>query len=611
MAIVNNGFHTKTQPKGKSLHMFAFAVLSCILTHGCSITCETPAETYTSDSGSSFIGMCWSDLKTQAVKANLKGGEMYFERCGFYNVNYGNDGGAVYINGDGNHVFKYCEFKQVSTAEYRGGGFFMENVASVLVHGCTFEEASAPGWLGGAFCVRPSKSGGFVYIRDTEFSECTAGTYDGAVGHCEVTGSAALQNCTLENCSISYSQTKELKSCIYLSMKGADVPLIVKDCVFIFSVSFSSQCLHLSTGGTVVFEGDVFNGIQSENALVKYGTYEWSKLNVFDCEFQQVVAPCDGAVIDTDSIPSVTVSNSTFKECKATSGTLGGVVLIRASTTSCQITGCNFVANSCPAQVHSLRIVSTSAVNLTGCSFSGHTGALPVLKADEDTSLLSSSDFLLVDCVFDENSLDGSQTGIIAFPADKVVYFSRCAFTNNQATVTLTKCAKASYDQCFFNVSLDKGTYYPVIKDNGTPEIDIIGCSFAHSGTEPDGGVTYVQVSETCKANITQSCFGSSEGSAVSGVGASDSVFGAECEVPWEPTPAPPDEKPDEDVTTTPDANPPPADSPFPYGAVIGGVIGAIAFIAIVAVVIYFVILRRHRQKRDESSQSPETEHSH
>lgn len=330
-----------------------------------------------------------------------------------------------------------------------------------------------------------------------------------------------------------------------------------------------------------------------------------------------MTAACDGSVVDSDGVTSVVLSNCTFGSCTTTAGTGGGVVVIRDKTTESQILDCHFIANSCGAGVLSLRIISTSFVNLTGCTFSSHTGDFPVLKAEGSSALQSTGDFLINDCLFKDNSLAGDKTGIAAFPSDKIVQFENCTFTNNKASVTLTKCSKVVFDLCFFIFSLDN-PYYPVIRDNGTPELHITRCSF--TGTPSDGS-KYVIISSECTPTISQSCFGSDENNAIeippdSDIANGGNKFGVECEAPWDEVPGPgpdPGSDPGPDPGDGTDKNPsldiPPPENPsldddFPYGAVIGGVVGAIAAVAVVVVLVFFFVLKKRRNVSDTNSET-------
>ena len=159
------------------------------------------------------------------------------------------------------------------------------------------------------------------------------------------------------------------------------------------------------------------------------------------------------------------------------------------------------------------------------------------------------------------------------------------------------------FDFCFFTVSLDDAPV-PVIRDNGTPEIQITGCSFAHTGTEPEGGSTYQYVlieNKECNTVISQNCFSSDDKNAIqlpSGANVGNgNEFGAECQEPWNPP-----EQPGSSGNTDPE-DPPSLNDDFPYGPVIGGVIGGIAVIAVLAVLIFFFVVRRKRTESDNNSE--------
>lgn len=267
---------------------------------------------------------------------------------------------------------------------------------------------------------------------------------------------------------------------------------------------------------------------------MKYTWEAWKSVEVLNCEFLQATGSCDGVAIDTDRVSSATISNCTFDHCTSQKPQQGGVVIVRTATTDCQIYDCHFIANSCQNQTLSLRLMVTSSITITGCSFSNHIGSFPVLKADGDGALLS-----VCDCCFEDNILDAGRTGIIAFPEGKSASLIHCQFLNNQATVTLSKCSKFSFDSCYFLVSPGKA-FYPIIRDNGTPKIEVTSCGFANMGAEPAGGSFCVRIdNKDCKVTVSRSCFGSSRDSAISGgqQHVTDTVFGEDCQVPdWDPS---------------------------------------------------------------------------
>ena len=599
-----------------------------LLAHVGCLTCgESSADRYESSTGSSFIGLCWSyggktmygkGAAVNVVVPDSESTNTYFENCRFYDMGtQGQDGGAVYINGKGTHEFHFCEFKNVKGAN-NGGAFYAEQVWNVIVDTCIFENIQA--LKGGAFYVVLTTGGKTFQVNDSQFVDCVCledsfwgevYKYDGSVGCCTgPTGGAAdgvLANCTFDNCSISYSQPEvsAFLSCIFLELTTTETPVTFQDCVFnAAGITYDEYYLKISEVDKLVLKNNKFNQVKitGTNPLLKPDA-ACKSLEVVDCDFQTVTAACDGSVVDSQDITSVRLDNCSFGSCSATGTTSGGVVVVKADISECQIIDCKFVANSCDKGVHSLRIISTSFVNLTRCTFSSHTGSLPVLLADGGSALQSTNDFLINDCVFQDNSFSSNDTGVIVFPTDKSVQFDRCTFTNNQASVTLTKCSKMSFDFCFFTVSLDDAPV-PVIRDNGTPEIQITGCSFAHTGTEPDGGVTYKYVvieNEECNTSISQTCFSSEDQYAIqvpsgANVGTGNK-FGAECQEPWNPP-----DQPGSSGNTDPE-DPPSLNDDFPYGPVIGGVIGGIAVIAVLAVLIFFFVVRRKRTESDNNSE--------
>lgn len=608
-------------------------VLVCMIASVRSLlTCNIMSDSGISVSTSSVLsGLCWSSIsgetKGLAVVSGStnENGDIYFERCGFYDITgtgFSAEGGAVSLTLQGKVAFVSCEFKRVS-AEGGGGGFYLRNTESLVVSECLFEDVSASGYYGGAFYVTLNRESGFLQVGDSQFLECISGS-KGSICYCTLAGypKPTLANCTFDNCNISCSKLEQtLSYAVYLDTAGNEFPVTFRKCLFNLDATFDSELLLFDTTGPVVFEYDSFNGTKTGASLVKYTWDAWKSLEVVECDFLHVTAECDGIAIDTEGVSSVIISNCTFEDCISQTQGIGGVVVVRADTTACQISNCHFTGNSCSSEAHSLRIF-TSSVNVTGCSFSSHTGALPVIKVEGGSALLSIGDFTISHCLFENNSLDGAQTGVITFPEDKVVRFSACQFLNNQASVTLSKCTKLAFEYCYFFVSLGE-TYYPVIRDNGTPVLEVTHCSFAHSGDEPNGGVSYVQIDNSeCQATVSQSCFGSSQGSAIQGGNqdvSDDTVFGEDCkppeldpipDSPVEPEPEPdPDSAsqpiivPGEDSTTVPL----PLDSgdEFPTGAVVGGIFGAIAFIAIVCVVVY-VLVRRRRQGSASESLNPE-----
>lgn len=617
------------------------AVLACLFARAGSIMCEGESEgRYSLTSGSSFNGLCWSDVTEYAAGAAVYVSptngvaETYFENCRFYSLHSksSNGGGAVYIDSGGTHEFHFCEFKDVKS-NGKGGAFYASNAQNIVVDSCIFEGAQCESW-GGAFTVVLTSGSEFLHVRHAKFLDCfcletefygETYLYDGAVAYCEGPtggGSGSLASFTFENCTVSYSEQKPHLSCIYVDLTTTEMPLTFQDCVFNAApAAFREAFLKITNCENVLLKGDSFDEVSVTGASPLLAPapsndtpYKWKSLEVVDCDFQSVTSACDGSVVDSQNIvTSIILSNCTFGSCTTTAGTGGGVVVIRDTTTESQILDCHFIANSCTAGVLSLRIISTSFVNLTGCTFSSHTGDLPVLKAEGSSALKSTGDFLINDCVFKDNSLSGDKTGIVAFPSDKIVQFENCTFTNSKASVTLTKCSKVVFDLCFFIVSQDN-PYYPVIRDNGTPELHITRCSFTRTGTPPDGctDCKYVIISQECKPTITQSCFGSDEEYAIeipsdANIANGENKFGVECEAPWEQLPGPEpepattidDNEPGDGTDKNPSLDIPPEnpslDDDFPYGAVIGGVVGAIVAIAVVVVLVFFFVVKKRR----------------
>lgn len=544
-------------------------------------------ETVNTNTATSFTGQCWDGFSKHVVNIQLANGIVAFERCGFYNINSGSsEGGAVATNQVG-VTFLFCEFQDVTTNDM-GGGFSVRTSPVISVDSCIFERIGQGAWRGGVFYATPTAD---LDVRNSQFVQLLKAT-DGALCYCDTPAS----NFTFENCTVSCNESEALTSGFYCSFGNKDVPMTVRDCVFNCDTYFSSYLFYFKSKGDVVFEQDTFNGIGTERSLMTGFNAAWKSLQVLGCDFQYVTTPCPA--IDTQDIVSVVIDNCSFENCNSTVGeeeeTQGGIVVIGAATTQFTISTCRFIANSCTKGVHSLYIISSSAFNLTNCTFAGHVGSLPVLKAETPAaSLLSSDEFALVDCVFEENALDGKTTGIVTFPQDKEVRLERCSFVDNKASVTQTQCTKIVYDSCFFNVSLD-GSYCPPIGDYGTQAIEIISCSFAHFGaTSGDKDPVYVEIKdENCQVNVSDACFGSGETNAISGgnVTQTGSQFGANCQPPW----APPAEI--EDGDGDPDD--------FPLAAVVGGVVGAVVVIVIIVVI---VVLVTRRKKVPSTSTDHET----
>ena len=550
---------------------------------------------------SSFTGLCWRSQKPIGGGAGIsaEGGNIYCERCGFYDLKSGGDGGAVYSNG-GSCEFVLCEFKVVECGSYgSGGGIYASNSKTVSLDSCIFERATSRSWAGAFYADGASL---VVDVRNSQFVQCTGA--EGAVCYCKT----STQNITFDNCTISDDQSVELKSGIYTDFTKS-VSITIRDCVFNLAAAFSSSLFWLKSSGDVVFENNIFNRTNTTGGspLIKNANsyYIWKSLQVLGCDFQSVTAPCDGPAIDTQDVVSAVIDNCSFEDCRSTASeeeeTQGGVVVIGVATTQFTISTCRFIANSCPKGVHSLHILSSSAFNLTNCTFSGHVGSLPVLKAETPAaSLLSSDEFALVDCVFEENALDGKTTGIVTFPQDKAVRLERCSFVDNKASVTQTQCTKIVYDSCFFNVSLDD-SYCPPIGDYGTPAIEIISCGFAHYGATSDGQEPiYVEIKgEDCQVNVSDACFGSGETNAISGgnVTQSGSQFGADCQPPWAPPPEIESQETESQEIEDPDD--------FPLAAVVGGVVGAVVVIVIIVVVA--VLLTRRKKVSSTSTTDHET----
>lgn len=560
---------------------WAVAGLDCDVMNG---------ETVSTNTATSLTGHCWDGSSKHVVSIPSGNGIVTLERCGFYSINSGSsDGGAVATSGVG-VTFLLCEFKDVTTSEV-GGGFCVRTSPVISVDSCLFEHVGEGAWRGGVFYATPTAD---LDVRNSQFVQLLKVT-DGSLCYCEQT---TPSNFTFENCTFSCNQSETLTSGFYCAFNNKDVPITVRDCVFNCDASFSSYLFYFKSKGDIVFEQDTFNGIGTDKSLMTGFNAAWKTLQVLGCDFQNVTTPCPA--IDTQDIVSVVIDNCSFENCNSTAGeeeeTQGGVVVIGAETTQFTISTCRFIANSCTKGVHSLHILSSSAFNLTNCTFSGHVGSLPVLKAETPAaSLLSSDEFALVDCVFEENALDGKTTGIVTFPQDKAVRIERCSFVDNKASVTQTQCTKIVYDSCFFNVSLDD-SYCPPIGDYGTPAIEIISCSFAHYGaTGDDSDPVYVEITgENCQVNVSDACFGSGETNAISGgnVTQSGSQFGADCQPPW----APPPEISESQEIEDPDD--------FPLAAVVGGVVGAVVVIVIIVVI---VVLLTRRKKVSSTSTDHET----
>lgn len=578
-------------------------VISWMVGTICALTCAEMSHQHTRmNTGTVLSGWCWGDISTEWGRTAIsigynKRADFTFERCGFYNLTAGaNNGGAVSLGLRGTHRFLFCEFKRVSTG-VNGGAFWAGEAVNLIVHECLFDNVTAREGNGGVFVTFLPDIGGSLQVSNSEFIQCTCGTGSkGSICFCQTPlTKPLLANCTFDNCTISCSDTeKSMKYAIYFEIRGTEVPFTFRKCVFDLDVAFDSLFL-FDTVGPVVFESDIFRRTKTQAPLIKYTWEAWKSVDVLNCEFSQATGTCDGVAIDTDRVSSATISNCTFDHCASQKPELGGVVIVRPATTDCQIYDCHFIANSCQNQTLSLRLMVISSITVTGCRFSSHVGAFPVLKADGEGALLS-----ICDCCFEDNVLDAGRTGIIAFPEGKSASLIHCQFLSNQATVTLSKCSKFSFDSCYFLVLPGKA-FYPIIRDNGTPRIKIARSSFGNLGAEPAGGSFCVRIdNKDCQVTVSRSCFGSSRDSAISGgqQHVTDTVFGEDCQPPdWDPSesvePDPESESPwDPDESTAP---PFPADSDFPTGAVVGGVLGGVAFVAIVCGVAYGLVRRKRK----------------
>ena len=573
-----------------------------------------------------FESLCWQGELSNGGGAVhiLMGSAMTIEfvSCGFHDLVAGGDGGAVYVNWQVNFCFTGCEFTNVKSGG-NGGAVTSEQALTCLVQNCVFNDLKADGF-GATFYLKMNSNEPVFRVIDTKFSKCISISFnpEGSICHCTMSkaGAEGADSFRFENCEFTDTdQADEMKTGIQCAWSANSLAeMKIKNCTFDLARPFSTAALYLQSKGPVIIEETVFKKINGGGWL---NSYERSKLDVRDSQFIEVKGEQDGIAIDTQDITAVNLDNVTFSRCSTTMSTLGGVVLVRSSTQSCTVNECRFIGNSCMSEAQSLRVVLPSAVVISGCTFSSHTGAVPVLKVEGQ---LETDDFTLTDCHFKDNTLD-ENAGLIVFPVGKTTQCKGCWFWNNQGTITTNWGQVAAFEDCRFRVSFsnDQQTHTPVKQESGATEFTFLKCVFVHGGTVPNDAVgIFLSVTDAATLNVTECCFETDQTTSISGgqQTVKDTNFSSsDCIIEPDDPPEPPivvttdidytqsgigpDEGDSSELDPTRDDS---SESPNknPTGAIVGGVIGALVVVAVVVLLIYFLVLKRRMDTHKKLSES-------
>ena len=593
-----------------------------------------------------FSGVCWSGINGGfpagggAVYVNVLNGapNIEFRFCGFSDIKMSGSGGAVYINAAGQVSFVSCEFSNIESRD-SGGAVYIATGGPFVVRDTDFTDVRSGGF-GGAFYAQLTQGAASVQVIDSSFVKCVCGVgwsrlQSGTICYCTLTtpGTQGTDLWKFESCEFR-EMSEKMASGVYCACTGNNqANMKIKNCTFNIVGLFEHGALDLQSNGPLIIEETIFNNMNG-GFLYHSPSNPPAKVDIRDSRFNEATSEREGVVIDTQDIKTVNLDNVTFNGCKSSatvSTASGGVVLVRSSTTTCEVNECKFYGNNIESQTHALCLILVlpSSVVISGCTFSSHAGAVPVLKVEEasgTSKLLETYDFTLTNCHFEDNNLDAN-AGLIVFPGGaKTTQCKGCWFLNNQGTIC-TQWTQCAFEECRFRVSVsDQQLHTPVKQEpsDAQAEFTFLKCIFVHSGSLPDGAEgIFLSVAESTILNLTDCCFDTNEPTSISGgqqTLTNTNFSDSECIISPDDPPEPPIVIPTEGIESTQsDIGPDEEDSSeldptrddssespskSPTGAIVGGVIGALAAVAVVVLLVYFLVLRKRIDTHEKLSAS-------
>ena len=556
------------------------------------------------------VAGCWSGIEVsedgggvRAVFNKITGnGDVNLDSCRFINIR-ANRGGALFTQQIYSQIAN-CVFEQTEATSGPGGAILAERCFGIQIRVCNFTACQATAG-GAAFNIvaaeeniNPAYN---FWINECRFRECNGGDVEGSI--CSLTGEK-VRGASFEDCHVIGESSFNAKSGFKLKSSES---FAVTNSFFDISGTFSVGLWDIKNA-QLTFTGVTVKNVRSGDAgIPAFCVPPSSSVTYENCRFINLSARYEGCAIDSNNMTTLIVTNCTFQECvlREAGGDeqRGGVVLVRTSTSTCQLTNCTFSKNSGNCQAQSLRIVSgEQTVTVAKCQFVGHSGSLPILKISpppNSASFLAEYSLQMNQCTFKDNNLDGTQTSLVELRS--ATNCSNCVFLN-QYSSGIKSASTCTFTDCYFcQYLLDPSAVYPIIHDTGPSTLSFSNCSFAHTGAEIPTTTQglYVKITydspvhfadHTCM-DVMKSIAISSAGSITYGPESSeDSVF-YNCEL-WSMPSTPPSEPAPTATFTAP--APQAAGKKPPLGAIVAGsVIGIV--VIVVVIVILAVIVRRKR----------------
>ena len=167
-------------------------------------------------------------------------------------------------------------------------------------------------------------------------------------------------------------------------------------------------------------------------------------LNVFGCIFRRLSCRGNGAAIHTGGSRHLIVENCSISSCSSDAGGEGGGVAsgggglyLEYKLKSASIEGCVFTSNKCARNNgQSIQVPFNDNVNglvIFNCTFKSHVGPSIICftYTKNGTNYIYDHQYDITGCVFEGNTVDSGDYGLVRMNSSVGIRYSNCAFINN------------------------------------------------------------------------------------------------------------------------------------------------------------------------------------
>ena len=351
------------------------------------------------------IDMAGSNIQVFKVKAS----GVTIKNLTIKNVNYDDDGGAIYFNSNG--AVENCNFINTTLTWYGDGAVCFEGSGTVV--NCNFVNNTAD--YGGAISLHSGSIENCNFENNAARCGGAIDSYDATVSNCNFTnnkaseGGSAIDACygIVENCNFVNNSA----SCF--GAISIEYNATVSNCNFVnntvcegYGGAFGSY-----GGGKLIncnFVNNTATGYDDDGGAIFFYTYG----NVINCNFTNNKARDNGGAVYFYRNGEITNCNFVNN----TAADYGGAVEVYGNAT---LTGCNFVNNSASYGGAIYFENETCEGTVEKCNFTNNAGSAVYLRNYGDVA----------DCYFVNNS--GYNGGAIQFNRNGQVM--KCNFVNNTA----------------------------------------------------------------------------------------------------------------------------------------------------------------------------------